>query len=1013
MLLGTTTSHLTLMADGSGNGGLYKENTGAWPFYYNGGNGGVGIMSSGTESGVAMLVNGVGKATSSFQAPIFYSTDSTYYGDFDSTADAALRVRGGALFGPNTTWGAYLLVGGDGRQNYTNSITPSVCATNGNLHIDAGSGYETFLNWYDGDTLRIGAGNSSGTALRVFGSSNYTEIYGSARSPLFYDLDNTAYYGDFAGTSNLNALTIANGITNSSSYVNNNQLGLYNASYGGYFYQYAGQQWAMSFNGNTDGCLALRQSYNGTVKIQMYYDTSGSGLLTNTGNWGVRMNYNGGASPGGTLYGEWIANGGMFAPIYYDSATTAYYVDPNSTSNLNTVNANILRSYSDIYTDSNYGYGHVGVYTSTRYQGVFAMGDAYKLPADGTTTGNLYGIAWSHPNAGGAAANLGSHGMLILENGTFKGAWGGGSLRTTGDIRATIYYDYDNTAYYLDPNSSSNLGTTLTGAVYFLANRNTSGDSPPLQVFSNNGGGAIMSFHRGGYYAVNFGLDSDNVMRIGGWSAPANLWQLDMSGNNYLLASSRAPVFYDVNDTTYYTDPNSAISGNFAGSLNAATYYYAGLRVNASGTGSAGGAIAIQQVTAEGWTGIFCDFEPYTEYGLWHDNPNNYFCFTGGSSTGNIRSFTVPSRASGNRTAYEKFRIDQNSGDTITGAISYAFASSRAPIFYDYDNTAFYTDPNNFSQMSYGNFSGAPSGRSLSLGGDQTDRVYNDTSRASLVINSGSYPHFYINCTTNIGNAYHGAVFSMTGNLTGGGFRRWGMGIANTDPDCWSWGYYDNSTNPHYSVGGTFGYTGTNAKMWLNTNGSLLVTGDMRAPIFYDTNTAYYVDPAGTSNLAYVNLASVYTGNKTSAGAGALVNTSWQTVAGLSVTGVYIQYGFSRVICTFTISQRALTGGLSHGVFRIRAVSQDTGTTFYVGDSSWGFGITRIIDAGAGTSWNQYTQTVNLANFAGEGNSFVAGNTYSIYLEVRDANDNWYYVAGEADNSFRGYTPAQMQIWIS
>jgi hypothetical protein len=40
-----------------------------------------------------------------------------------------------------------------------------------------------------------------------------------------------------------------------------------------------------------------------------------------------------------------------------------------------------------------------------------------------------------------------------------------------------------------------------------------------------------MAFHRGGYYAVNMGLDSDNVMRIGGWSAGANRWQLDMSGN--------------------------------------------------------------------------------------------------------------------------------------------------------------------------------------------------------------------------------------------------------------------------------------------------------------------------------------------------------------------------------------------------------------------------------------------------------------------------------------------------
>ncbi len=40
-----------------------------------------------------------------------------------------------------------------------------------------------------------------------------------------------------------------------------------------------------------------------------------------------------------------------------------------------------------------------------------------------------------------------------------------------------------------------------------------------------------MSFHRSGVYAVNMGLDTDNVFRIGGWSAPANRMALDMSGN--------------------------------------------------------------------------------------------------------------------------------------------------------------------------------------------------------------------------------------------------------------------------------------------------------------------------------------------------------------------------------------------------------------------------------------------------------------------------------------------------
>ena len=80
-----------------------------------------------------------------------------------------------------------------------------------------------------------------------------------------------------------------------------------------------------------------------------------------------------------------------------------------------------------------------------------------------------------------------------------------------------------------------------TAANYFTSNFNTGGgSSAPLQAYSSNGSGAVMSFHRGGYYAVNFGLDSDNVMRIGGWSASANLFQMDMSGNLTMAANVTA-----------------------------------------------------------------------------------------------------------------------------------------------------------------------------------------------------------------------------------------------------------------------------------------------------------------------------------------------------------------------------------------------------------------------------------------------------------------------------------------
>lgn len=93
------------------------------------------------------------------------------------------------------------------------------------------------------------------------------------------------------------------------------------------------------------------------------------------------------------------------------------------------------RANGNFYIDDNYGYGIVGVYSSYRYQGVFAMGDSYKLPADGTTVGSLYGIAWSHPNAGGAAGNLDSHGMLVLINGGF-GSSMSYSIKASGNVTA-------------------------------------------------------------------------------------------------------------------------------------------------------------------------------------------------------------------------------------------------------------------------------------------------------------------------------------------------------------------------------------------------------------------------------------------------------------------------------------------------------------------------------------------------------------------------------------------------
>ena len=129
----------------------------------------------------------------------------------------------------------------------------------------------------------------------------------------------------------------------------------------------------------------------------------------------------------------------------------------------------------------------------------------------------------------------------------------GGILQTSGtthDMRSTVFYDLNNTAYYADPQSTSimnNMNITtitmsglLTGSSSASTDVNTANDTGSLSLRGNTSTIASMSFHRTGAYAVNMGLGTDNVLRIGGWSAANNCLQLDGSGNLTTLANITA-----------------------------------------------------------------------------------------------------------------------------------------------------------------------------------------------------------------------------------------------------------------------------------------------------------------------------------------------------------------------------------------------------------------------------------------------------------------------------------------
>ena len=195
------------------------------------------------------------------------------------------------------------------------------------------------------------------------------------RAPIFYDSNDTNYYCDPNGTTRLNIVNFTGVVT----------LGA----------------------GATSSDLYFADSDEGTRR--MHCNSNRIGFLNDSSAWG---SYCGDG-------GEWYSDQSIRTPIFYDNNNTAYYTDPASGSRLGgDVNCDVVYSYG--YFRSQYiGYGLMGVYDSTKYQGVFTMGASWVLPSSGANVGNLYGMSWSHPNAGGVAGNLDSHGMIVHINGGF------------------------------------------------------------------------------------------------------------------------------------------------------------------------------------------------------------------------------------------------------------------------------------------------------------------------------------------------------------------------------------------------------------------------------------------------------------------------------------------------------------------------------------------------------------------------------------------------------------------
>jgi hypothetical protein len=251
----------------------------------------------------------------------------------------------------------------------------------------------------------------------------------------------------------------------------------------------------------------------------------------------------------GNIYsnGLYQSNASLRAPLFYDSNNTGYYLDPASTSELNKV------YYNSNMVSRNYGIGQVGLYTSTRYQGVFSMGEAYVLPADGTSAGNLYGLAWSHPNAGGVAGNLNTHGLLAMENGTWLASLTG-STRARDDMRAPIFYDNNNTGYYIDPAGNSQVSAMYANN-WFRAQGNTGLYGQDYGVhFYPQTGSAWSITGSGGNIELQFRSNHNSTIRGYVYADTSNNIGFLTSGGGWRLRCDDSGNAIATGDVTAYSD---------------------------------------------------------------------------------------------------------------------------------------------------------------------------------------------------------------------------------------------------------------------------------------------------------------------------------------------------------------------------------------------------------------------------------------------------------------------------
>ena len=411
-----------------------------------------------------------------------------------------------------------------------------------------------------------------------------------------------------------------------------------------------------------------------------------------------------------------------------------------------------------------------------------------------------------------------------------------GNTFATTSHRAPIFYDSNNTSYFLNPSASGG------NALKTIGDWRQTTDSWSGEV------GGKMQYHGNHWY-----------IQAGGYihfrnASGTNTFYVDQNGVGYVEeyiaggASMRAPLFYDSANTNYYVDPAGTSRLYHAETTNGSEFIHCKHSGSdfASGTlvttdipaNTTNGASYVIEVTGKSYSGE-PPFAFKAQGYLYNNTIINHSGVSYGkhlTSTNQIKVFNH----SDNKLAFWWPRISYWNSFEVRVRDAGGSGRNRALTVVNS------TEPSSSKKVTTTLSQAALLGHNYGSGSLYSDRLYdqNDTTYYLDPASNGSKIKNLV-IVPQSQSWSEGIRFDMPSQAVWGGLR-WSRSGASGNAANWAIGFAGNESTDDMTW-----WSGTGNHRWrLNHSGDVTVQGSSRAPVFYDSNdTSYYVNPAGLSDF--------------------------------------------------------------------------------------------------------------------------------------------------------------------